>query len=144
MSQWKICKILEIWNTLICGKFSDMNEAMILDKRFARVVSSNPISFLMNNIMKQYKSRVAALINVILAMIRERLISSHPNPTEGLGLYKVVKGILMNVFEEKSRGIRNPEIDEQLQYKLKVVGAELSIANALVDPIQERFFNKRT
>lgn len=68
-----------------------------------------------------------------LAMIRERLVTSVLNPAEGLALYKIVKGVLLHAFEDLTKDLSNPEVKALLQSKLKIVGMELGIANAVVD-----------
>ncbi len=68
-----------------------------------------------------------------LAMIRERLVTSVPDPAESLALYKIVKGRMINAFDERTRDLRNEKINALFQSKIKIIGVELSIANELVD-----------
>ncbi len=68
-----------------------------------------------------------------LAMIRERLVTSVPDPAEGLALYKIVKGRMLNAFEEQTRNFRNDKVNALFQSKIKLIGVELRIVNELAD-----------
>jgi ankyrin repeat protein len=87
-----------------------------------------------------------------LAMIRERLISSADNPKEGLALYKIIKGLLIESFEEKTRKSRSQDITSLLQPKLHFIGleikiikaiAELGTRKALLENVQEELKNQK-
>ncbi len=123
----------EKWTLLITGELRDMTSIYGLLKSICVGGKKQPAS-LHEEYYEAVQKSGSCAYQCYMAMIRERLISSLPNPVEGLGLYKAVKGMMLNTFEERTRAFLKPNIDEQLQSKLQVVGAELNIANALVDP----------
>ncbi len=123
----------EKWTTFIDSKLSDMPPVYALLEELCTGGIKQPPSPHEEDYEAVQKSGSCAY-QCFLAMIRERLMSNFSNPKEGLGLYKAVKGIMLNVFEERTRAFRNEIINTYLQSKLKVVGAELGVANALAEP----------
>ncbi len=122
----------EDWTNLIERELDDMTKVYALINKICTGGVKQPPSP-----HKEYYEAVqksgSCAYQCFLAMIRERLVTSFPNPAEGLGLYKIVKGLMLNAFEERTRALRNDIVNAILQIKLKVVDAELGVANALAD-----------
>jgi len=69
-----------------------------------------------------------------LAMIRERLVSSVPDPAEGLALYKIVKTKLVEAFVQRTQNSLDPKMTTLSQFKLNILGLDMRLARALVIP----------
>lgn len=125
----------KIWTTFIARELSDMPAAYALLENLCTGGMKQPASQ-HEEFYEAIQKSASCAYQCILAMIRERLVSSFPNPAEGLALYKIVKGIMLNAFKEMTQDKLHETINTQLQSKLRVVGTELSIARALVEPIE--------
>ena len=131
---------LEKWlNLLMAERYTDMSPQRNMSTLYANLQKFGGIKLPASKYPEYYTSPQvgnSCAYQCFLAMIRERVISSYPNPGEGLAAYKIIKGMLHNAFEKRSRGLIDKTIDQHLQAKIKAVGAELNIANALVDLVK--------